>query len=117
MTHFRNFLDSDQIKENVIGALKRVQLALSGMRCIDIVSNIVKILGIYYSYNEKLEIQESFKRHIIKIENFLRIWRIRDLSSTSNITFFKTLAISEIVHLALVKTFPSLIMQIFKQKS
>ena len=54
-----------------IGALKGMQVALCGMRCIDLVSNTVKILGIYYSYNEKLEIQEIFKRHIIKIENFL----------------------------------------------
>ena len=39
-----------------IGALKGVQVALYGMRCIDLMSNIFKILGIYYSYNEKLEI-------------------------------------------------------------
>ena len=37
-----------------IGALKGVQVALCGMRCIDLVSSTVKILGIYYSYNEKL---------------------------------------------------------------
>ena len=51
-----------------IGALKGVQVALCGMRCIDLMSNIVKILGIHYSYSEKLEIQENFKRHIINIE-------------------------------------------------
>ena len=51
-----------------IGALRRVQVALCGLRCIDLMSNIVKILEIYYSYNEKLEIQENFKRHIINIE-------------------------------------------------
>ena len=56
-----------------IGALKVVQVALFGMRCIDLISNIVKILGIYYSYNEKLEIQENFKRHIVNIEKILRI--------------------------------------------
>ena len=44
-----------------IGALKGVQVALCSMRWIDLVSDIVKILGIYYSYNEKLEIQEDFK--------------------------------------------------------
>ena len=32
-----------------IGAVKGVQVALCGMRCIDPVSNIVKMLGIYYS--------------------------------------------------------------------
>ena len=56
-----------------IGALRRVQVALCGLRCIDLMSNIVKILEIYYSYNEKLEIQENFKRHIINIEKNLRI--------------------------------------------
>ena len=44
-----------------IGVLKGVQVALCGMRCIDLVSNIVKILGIYYSYYDKREIQENFK--------------------------------------------------------
>ena len=53
-----------------IGALKGVQVALCGMRCIDLMFNIVKILGIYYSYNEKLEIQENLKSHIINIEKF-----------------------------------------------
>ena len=74
-------------------------------------SNIVKILGNYYSYNEKLEIQENFKRHIIKIEKSLQIWRMRDLSIVGKITVFKTLAISKIEHLALVKTIPNLIIQ------
>ena len=90
-----------------IGVLKGVQVALCGMRCIDLVSNIVKILGIYYSYNEKLEIQENFKRHFIKIKKNSRIWRMRDLSIPGKITVFKTLAISKIVHLALVKTIPN----------
>ena len=87
-----------------IGALKGVQLALCGMRCIDLVSNTVKILGLYYSYNEKLEIQENFKWHMINIEKILQIWRMRDLSIAGKITVFKTLAISKIVHFALVKT-------------
>ena len=70
-------------------------------------SNIVKILGIYCPYNDKLEIQENFKRHFIKIEKNLRIWRMRDLS----ITTFKTLAISKIVNLALVKTISNSVIQ------
>ena len=73
------------------------------MRCVDLVSNIVKILGIYYSYNKKLEIRENFKRHIIKIKQKLRIWKMRDLSVAVKITLFKTLASSKLPHLALVK--------------
>ena len=90
-----------------IGAMKGLQVALSDMRCVDLVSNIVKILGIYYSYYDKREIQENFKKHIIKTEKFLQIWRMRDLSITGKITVFKTLAISKIVHLALAKTIPN----------
>ena len=41
-----------------IGALKGVQVAFCSMRCIDLVSNIVKISGIYYSYNDDLKNQE-----------------------------------------------------------
>ena len=89
------------------GCSERVQVALCGMRCIDRVSNIVKILEIYYSYIEELDIRESFKRHIIKIEKILQIWRMRDLSIASKIIVCKTLAISKIVHLALVKTIPN----------
>ena len=81
------------------------------MRCIDLVSNIVKIVGIYYSYSDKLEIQENFKEHIIKIEKVLRTWRMRDLPIAGKITVFKTLAISKIVHLALVKTIPKSVIQ------
>ena len=94
-----------------IGVLKGVQVVLCAMRYIDIVSSIVKILDIYYSYNEKLETQENIKRHIIKIEKNLRIWRMRGLSIGGKITVFKTLAISKIVHLALVKTIPNSITQ------
>ena len=63
-----------------IGVLKGVQVALCGMRCIDLVSNIVKISGISYSYNDKIEIEENFKRYIIKIEkNYtnLEIFQLR----------------------------------------
>ena len=84
------------------------------MRCINLVSNLVKILGIYYYYNEKLKIQENFKRHIIKMKKVLQIWRVRDFSITRKITVFKTLEISNIVHFALVKTIPNLIIQELK---
>ena len=76
-----------------------------------LVSNIVKILGIYYSYNEKLEIQENFKRHIIKIEKIIRIWKMRYLWIAGKITVFRTLAISKIVHLPSVKIIPNSIIQ------
>ena len=77
------------------------------MTCFDLVSNIVKILGIYYSYNDMLKTHENFKSHILKMEKILQIWRIRDLSIAGKVTVFKSLIIWNIVHLALVKTVPN----------
>ena len=62
----------------------------------------MKILGIHFSYNKKIENEENFIKLIKKIENVLKIWRIRNLTVQDKITIFKTLAISKVIHLALV---------------
>ena len=76
------------------------------MQCIIINEETVKILGINFSHNKKLEEEKSFNNHIAKIENVLRVWRMRDLTIEGKIVIFKSLAISKIVHLALIKTVP-----------
>ena len=65
--------------------------------------NAIKILGVYYSYYKNFESQESFINLVLKTEKLLRLWRMRSLSIAGKFTVFKTLAISKIVHLALVK--------------
>ena len=70
-----------------IGVLKGVSLVLCGMDCIDLTKKILKILGIHFSYNKKLETEENFIRHVQKIEKVLKLWRKRNLK----ITIFKTL--------------------------
>ena len=82
-----------------IGALKGVSLELCGMECIDLTKNSVKILGIHFSYNKKIENKENFIKIIKKIENVLKIWRIRNLTIQGKITIFKTLAISKVTTL------------------
>ena len=61
-----------------IGVLKGVSVELCGMKCIDLTKNSVKILGIHFSYNKKIEYEENFIKLIKKIENVLTIWRIRN---------------------------------------
>ena len=60
------------------------------MECTDLTKNSVKILGIHFSYNKKIEIEENFIMLIKKIENVLKIWRIRNLTVQGKITIFKT---------------------------
>ena len=82
--------------------LKGVSMELCGMKCIDLTNNSVKILGIHFSYNKKIENEENFIKLIKKIENVFKIWRIRNLTVQGKITIFKTLTISKVIHLALV---------------
>ena len=86
--------------------MKGVKVALGGMRCVSLHENTIKILRIHYSYNKQLKNDENFKKCIAKIENVLKLWRARNLSLEGKITVFKSLALSKITHLALVKTIP-----------
>ena len=56
-----------------IGVLKGVSKELCGMECIDLTKHSVKILGIHFSYNKKIENEENFMKLIKKMENVLKI--------------------------------------------
>ena len=90
------------LKWLALDALKGASLALYGMDCIDLTKKTIKILGIHFSYNKKLETEENFIRHVRKIEKVLKLMRMRNLTGEGKITIFKTLAISENMHLFLV---------------
>ena len=89
-----------------IGALKGVSVALCGMEFIDLTTKTIKILGIHFSYNNNVKNNENFMKHIRKIEQVLKLGRMRYLSIEGKITVFKTLALSKIIHLALVTDVP-----------
>ena len=56
-----------------IGALKGAKMALCGMKCIDLRLNTVKILGIHFLYNKKIENDENFLKQITSIEKVLKL--------------------------------------------
>ena len=76
------------------------------MRCVNLHEVAIKTRGIHYSYNKQLENDENFKKYTAKIENVLKPWRARNLSLEGKITVFKSLALSKITHLALLKAIP-----------
>ena len=85
-----------------IGALERTKLALCGLKCIDWRLNTVKILGIHFSYNKKIENNENFLKHITSLEKVLNLWLMPNLILEGKITVFKALSIIKIVHLSLI---------------
>ena len=110
---FKHFSQFSGLKPNKskceiagIGVLKGVKVVFCGMICVNIHEDTIKILGIHYSYNKQLENDENFKKYIAKIENVLKLWRARDLLLEGKITVFKSLTLSKITHMALVKTIP-----------
>ena len=92
-----------------IGVVKGVSMELCGMECIDLTKNSVKILGIHFSYNKKIENEENFIKLLKKIENVLKFWRARNLTVQSKFAIFKTFAISKVIHLDLVTNVPHVI--------
>ena len=59
------------------------------MECTDLTKKSVKILGIHFSYNKKIENEENFIKLIKKIENVLKIWRLRNLTVKAKLQFLK----------------------------
>ena len=77
------------------------------INCIDLTEDVIKILGIYFSYNKKLELEKNFLNHIAKIQNILKLWKLRNLTIEGRIVLFKSLVISKLIHLALATEIPT----------
>ena len=54
-------------------------MALCGKECIDLKVDVIKILGIYFSYKKKLEQEKNFLNHIVKIQNILKLWSFKTI--------------------------------------
>ena len=73
-----------------IGVLKGVQVAVCGMRCVDLKNDTLKILVTHFSYNEKLKEERNFYTTVTSIQRVLKIWKTRNLKLEGKIAIFKT---------------------------
>ena len=71
-----NILDILKCKVAAIGSLKEVKMAVCIIKCIVLTTETIKVLGVYFSYNKKLQIQKSFVESITNIQNVFNLWRI-----------------------------------------
>ena len=72
-------------------------MAVCDMRCIDLKNHTIKIIGIHFSYNEKLKEEKNVYTTVKNIQRVLKIWKMRNLTLEGKILFIKTIAISKIV--------------------
>ena len=87
--------------------LKSVNVAVCGIKCIDLCNDTIKVTGIPFSYNKEKRNENKFLESITKIQNVLKVWRMRRLTLEGKIIVFKTLAISKIVFLSLISKVPT----------
>ena len=80
-------------------------MAVCGIKCIDLTRETTKILGVHFSYNQKLKTQKNFVKSITNMQNVLNLWRMRNITLEGKIIIFKTLALSKIVYLTLITSF------------
>ena len=73
-------------------------MALRGNKCIDLMNDVMKVLGIYFSCNKTLEQEKKFLNHIV---NILKLCKLRNLTIEGRIVVFKPLATSRLLHFAL----------------
>ena len=97
------------------GVLKNVNVVLCGMKNINLTKESIKILGVHISYNEKIQDDLNFTKTIKNLFNVIKLWRMRKLTLESKITIFKSLAISKIVHLAIITKAPNTVIEELKQ--
>ena len=76
------------------------------MWCLNPTKETVKILGVHFYYNEKLEHEMNFQSYNVKIENVLRLWHTRNWTTEEKASAFTSLAISKIVYLSPITTLP-----------
>ena len=85
-----------------IAVLKSVKVAVCAMKCVVVCKDTIRITRLHFSYNTTKEGDKNFLETISKIQNVLKIWRMRSLTLEGKIIAFKTLATSEIAYLSMM---------------
>ena len=71
----------------------------------------MKILGVHFSYNQKLQNEKNFVNIVKKIQQIIGLWKTCSLSLEGKILIFKTLAISKIVYISVITVVPRAIVE------
>ena len=77
-------------------------MALCGMESINWTSDSIKILEKHLSHVKKLQTKKILSETLSRLKTFFKFWRMKNLAIEVKVTVFKILALSKIIHLALV---------------
>ena len=77
------------------GSRKGVKKEICGINGTDLTKKTIKILRMFYSYNE-LELEKICQKVLLEIERFLRIWLLRSLTLEGKIVIVKIVSLSKV---------------------
>ena len=95
----------------VLGILKVTQEAVCGLQNIDLTNDTIKILGIHFSQNKKIQTERNYLTTVKKIQNALNVCITRTFTLEGKILIFKTMVISKIVYLSFIIIAPNSILE------
>ena len=95
----------------VLGILKVTQEAVRGLQNIDLTNDTIKILGIHFSQNKKIQTERNYLTTVKKIQKALNVWITRTLTLERKILIFKALGIFKIAYLSLIIAVPNSILK------
>ena len=97
-----------------IGSLKGVEVIVCGIKCVNVKVNTIKVLGIHFSYYNKLNMEKNFLAAISNIQSVLKIRSMKNLTLEGKIIVFKTLALSKVVRIGFTSVVPKQIVEEIK---
>ena len=78
MKTFKLFTRFSCLKSNILKC--EIKMAVCGIKCSDLTTEIMKIVGAHFPYNQKLQTQKKFVKSITNMQNVFNIWRMSSIT-------------------------------------
>ena len=65
-------------------------MPVCGIKCTDLCNEGTKILGTYFSYNNRIKEECNFLKIVSNVRTVLKLWRLRNLTLEERIVVFKS---------------------------
>ena len=87
--------------------MEGIKVAICGIKYIDLTKETSKILGVFFSYDKNLELENNFRKTILRTGRILKMWRRRNLTLEGKIIIFETSALSKVTFFTQVLVIPN----------
>ena len=98
-----------------IGAMKGVEGAFCGVKCLNLLSDSIKILGVYFSFSQSLYNNRNYLTVLKSVQEVLNLCSARGLTLAGRIQVFKTICISKILYISYMNQVPPYIIEELKK--